>query len=73
MIGSRTKRARFLSRLRADGLSETALARLVCPIGLQQLKSKAPEVIAISVAADLLLRLETSPLQPVRELALAGL
>ena len=73
MIGSRTKRARFLGRLRADGLSETALAHLVCPIGLPQLKSKAPEVIAVSVAADLLMRLEASRLEPVRELALAGL
>lgn len=58
LIGSATKRARFLSRLRADTVDETAIARLVCPIGLPSLKSKAPEVIAISVAADLLQRIE---------------
>ena len=58
LIGSATKRARFLSRLRADGVPEAAIARLVCPIGLPFLKSKAPEVIAVSVAADLLQRIE---------------
>jgi xanthine dehydrogenase accessory factor len=73
LIGSRTKRARFISRLRADGFSEAALQRLVCPIGLPQLTSKAPEVIAVSVAADLLLRLQARRQAPVRELALAGL
>ena len=58
LIGSATKRARFLSRLRAEGVSEPAIARLVCPIGVPGLKSKAPEVIAVSVAADLLQRIE---------------
>jgi xanthine dehydrogenase accessory factor len=54
LIGSKTKRARFTSRLRADGVAEAAIARLVCPIGIASLKSKAPEVIAVSVAAQLL-------------------
>jgi xanthine dehydrogenase accessory factor len=56
VIGSKTKRARFMRRLRDDGFSEAALTRLTSPIGLPQLKSKAPEVIAVSVAADLLMR-----------------
>ncbi len=73
LIGSKTKRARFLSRLRADGHSETALTRLVCPIGLPDLKGKAPEIIAVSVAADLLLRREAALQPPVREYALASL
>ena len=59
LIGSRTKRARFMGRLRADGFGDAVLARLTCPIGLAELKSKAPEIIAVSVAADLLLRLES--------------
>jgi xanthine dehydrogenase accessory factor len=58
LIGSRTKRARFIGRLRADGFSDAAIARMVCPIGLPALRDKAPEVIAISVAADLLLRIQ---------------
>ena len=55
LIGSVTKRARFVSRLRQEGLSDE---RLVCPIGVPQLRSKDPEVIAVSVAADLLMRLD---------------
>jgi len=60
LIGSRTKRARFIRRLRADGVGEEALGRLVCPIGLPTLAGKAPEVIAVSTAADLLIRLEAA-------------
>ena len=60
VIGSKTKRARFMSRLRDDGFSEDVLTRLTCPIGLPGLKSKAPEVIAVSVAADLLMRQEAA-------------
>jgi xanthine dehydrogenase accessory factor len=59
LIGSDTKRARFLRRLREDGVSDAAIARLTCPIGLPGLKSKAPEVIAVAVAAQLLQRIET--------------
>ncbi|MFZ5670724.1 MAG: XdhC family protein [Pseudomonadota bacterium] len=59
LIGSDTKRARFLRRLRGDGVAETAIARLTCPIGLPGLKSKAPEVIAVAVAAQLLQLIET--------------
>lgn len=60
VIGSKTKRARFMKRLRDDGFSEAVLTRLTCPIGLPHLKSKAPEVIAVSVAADLLMRQEAA-------------
>jgi xanthine dehydrogenase accessory factor len=51
LIGSRTKRARFLSRLAADGVDA---ARLICPIGLPGLHGKEPEVIAIATLAQLL-------------------
>lgn len=54
LIGSQTKRARFERRLRDDGIAEAALARLTCPIGIAGLKSKAPAVIAVSLAAELL-------------------
>lgn len=59
LIGSDTKRARFLRRLREDGVPEAAIARLTSPIGLPGLKSKAPEVIAVAVAAQLLQMIET--------------
>jgi xanthine dehydrogenase accessory factor len=54
LIGSATKRARFLKRLREAGLPEAQLARLVCPIGLPDIRGKHPAVIAASVAAQLL-------------------
>ena len=49
LIGSSTKKARFLKRLRELGHSETTLARLQCPIGDKRL-GKAPEGIALGVA-----------------------
>ena len=60
LIGSRTKRARFTRRLLADGLDPAALERLTCPIGVEGITGKAPEIIAVSVAADLLRRQEAS-------------
>jgi xanthine dehydrogenase accessory factor len=54
LIGSATKRARFLSQMRAAGLAEAALAKLVCPIGISGIEGKEPPVIAASVAAQLL-------------------
>jgi len=55
LIGSATKRARFLSQMRAAGLSEETLARLVCPIGLPGVEGKEPPVIAAAIAAQLLI------------------
>jgi xanthine dehydrogenase accessory factor len=55
LIGSSTKRARFVSQMRAAGVSEAALLRLVCPIGVAGGASKDPAVIAASTAAQLLI------------------
>jgi xanthine dehydrogenase accessory factor len=52
LIGSKTKRARFLSRLAADGVDA---ARLTCPIGLPGIEGRQPEVIAIATLAQLLM------------------
>jgi xanthine dehydrogenase accessory factor len=60
LIGSATKRARFVSQMRAAGLAEPALARLTCPIGIRGIPGKEPAVIAASVAAQLL-RFATAP------------
>ena len=54
LIGSATKQRRFSQRLREKGISEQQLERLTCPIGIPGIESKEPEVIAISVAAQLL-------------------
>jgi xanthine dehydrogenase accessory factor len=58
LIGSATKRARFLKRLREVGLGAAAERDLVCPIGLASIQSKLPAAIAAGVAADLLIRRE---------------
>ncbi len=55
LIGSRTKRQRFFSRLVKDGHREADLARITCPIGIDGIDGKAPEIIAVSVAAQLLI------------------
>ena len=52
LIGSKTKRARFRSRLAADGADA---ARLTCPIGLPGISGREPEVIAIATLAQLLM------------------
>lgn len=59
LIGSKTKRARFLRRLRADGLDDHQIDHLTCPIGLSGLNSKDPGAVAVSTAAQLLPLLAT--------------
>ncbi|WP_137893428.1 xanthine dehydrogenase accessory protein XdhC [Ramlibacter sp. 2FC] len=54
LIGSKTKWAAFRHRLRERGFSEAECARVTCPIGLPGIGGKQPEVIAVSVAAQLL-------------------
>ena len=61
LIGSATKRARFLHRFEARGISPAVLDRLTCPIGLPGIEGKEPAVIALGVVAQLLL---TTRLQP---------
>jgi xanthine dehydrogenase accessory factor len=54
LIGSKTKWATFRHRLEDRGFSEAELAHVTCPIGVDGVKGKEPEVIAVSVAAQLL-------------------
>jgi xanthine dehydrogenase accessory factor len=51
LIGSQTKRARFLSRLRGEGVDAS---RLTCPIGIPGIADKLPDAIAVAVLAQLL-------------------
>lgn len=54
LIGSRTKRARFVRRFEARGIAAAALARLTCPIGVPGIAGKEPAVVAVAVVAQLL-------------------
>jgi xanthine dehydrogenase accessory factor len=60
LIGSRTKRARFVQRFRSAGITDEAIERLVCPIGAGITSSKEPAMIAIAVAAELLRALDAA-------------
>ncbi|MEM6275884.1 MAG: xanthine dehydrogenase accessory protein XdhC [Pseudomonadota bacterium] len=53
LIGSKTKWARFRSRLRSLGHDDAQIARIACPIGDPAL-GKHPQAIAVSVAHGLL-------------------
>ena len=61
LIGSASKRARFLRRFEQRGISSAALAQLTCPIGLPGISGKQPELIAIAVVAQLLQQASSKP------------
>ncbi len=54
LIGSQTKWATFRRRLVARGFTPQELAHVTCPIGVPGIRGKAPEVIAVAVAAQIL-------------------
>ena len=54
LIGSASKWARFRHRLEERGFGAQDFARVTTPIGISGIDSKLPEVIAVSVAAQLL-------------------
>ena len=54
LIGSKTKWTTFRHRLEQRAFSRQELGQVTCPIGLAGIRGKQPEVIAVSVAAQLL-------------------
>ena len=60
MIGSHTKRKQFEHRLAARGIDPLQIARMRCPLGVDGIVDKSPEVIAISTAAQLLQAIEAA-------------
>lgn len=54
LIGSETKRVRFVRRLARRGVASDAIDRLICPIGVPGAGGKLPAEIAIAVAAQIL-------------------
>ena len=53
VVGSRKKTASVNERLRADGFSDSDIARVTTPIGID-IKSETPAEIAVSIAAQLI-------------------
>ncbi len=68
LIGSATKRARFIHRFEAMGIAPEVIARMTCPIGLPGIAGKEPEVIAAGAAAQLL-QASSADLPPQRQSA----
>ena len=54
LIGSKTKWTTFSRRLRERGFTDAELGQVTCPIGVEGVIGKEPEVIAVAVAAQLL-------------------
>lgn len=54
LIGSQTKWATFCHRLEARGFTAQELSHVTCPIGVPGISDKAPQVIAVAVAAQVL-------------------
>ena len=53
LIGSQTKAARFKSRFQKAGLSDEVIDRMICPIGLADIRSKKPAHVALSIAGQI--------------------
>ena len=54
LIGSQTKKNRFNKRLREIGYNQKLIDKIECPIGIEKITGKEPDVIAISILARLL-------------------
>ncbi len=54
LIGSTTKRRRFEQRMARRGMRPERFAAMTCPIGIAGVTGKAPAIIAVAVAAELL-------------------
>jgi xanthine dehydrogenase accessory factor len=54
LIGSKTKRQRFMHRFEQRGLAAELIERIMCPIGVGGISGKQPEVVAVAVVAQLL-------------------
>lgn len=53
MIGSRRKRDALYDAMRANGITQQAIDRCHCPIGMD-IKARTPEEIAVSIVAELI-------------------
>jgi len=54
LIGSKSKRQRFVHRFEQRGFAPGLIARMTCPIGVAGIGGKEPEVLAVAAVAQLL-------------------
>lgn len=55
LIGSKSKRACFFTRLSGSGIPKPMIERVTCPMGLGDM-GKAPGLVAVSIAGELLMK-----------------
>jgi xanthine dehydrogenase accessory factor len=65
-MGSRRTHAGRLERLRAAGVEEAALARLMAPIGID-IGARTPEETAIAICAEIISRRSQAPMVSLRD------
>jgi len=66
LIGSLSKRRRFESRYRQQGMTQSVIDQLVCPIGVDGISGKKPAEIAVAAAAEIL-KIRERKLVPVEQ------
>lgn len=69
MIGSDTKARRFTTRLGHRGFSHEAIERLISPVGDPSVPGKEPINVAVSIAAQLMQKLQVINKDPVKQKA----
>ena len=62
-LGSRKTHARRVERLQAEGLEDTAIARISAPIGLD-IGASSPAEIAVAILADIILAFRRRTISP---------
>jgi len=66
LIGSKSKRRRFEKRYRQQGMSQSVIDQLICPIGVDGISGKKPAEIAVAAAAEIL-KVRERAVAPVEE------
>jgi len=66
LIGSKSKRRHFERRYRQQGMPQSVIDQLICPIGVDGISGKKPAEIAVAAAAEIL-RVRERVAAPVEE------
>lgn len=66
LIGSKSKRRRFEKRYRQQGMPQSVIDQLICPIGVDGISGKKPAEIAVAAAAEIL-KVRERAVAPVEE------
>ncbi len=66
LIGSLSKRRRFEKRYQQQGMSQSVIDQLICPIGVDGISGKKPAEIAVAAAAEIL-KIRERAVAPVEE------